>query len=169
MVAFLEIKQERRKNMVALPKVTLNANLDEGFCFGCGRNNPIGLKLKFTRNGDSIRTEFTPDKTHQGWPGLLHGGILGTLLDEAMSNIAYATGNTCLTASINIRIKQPVKVEIPLVVTAWITRHGARLIETEGRVCLKDGTVVAESTAKQFIALNMAGKPDRVKEIRRHV
>jgi uncharacterized protein (TIGR00369 family) len=155
--------------MATLPKITLDADLDEGFCFGCGRNNPIGLKLKFTRDGDNIRTEFTPGKTHQGWPGLLHGGILGTLLDEAMSNIAYATGNTCLTASINMRIKQPIKVEVPLVVTARITRHGKRLIETEGQVCLKDGTVVAESTAKQFVAANAAGKPDRVRETRRHV
>jgi uncharacterized protein (TIGR00369 family) len=155
--------------MATLPKITLDADLDEGFCFGCGRNNPIGLKLKFTRDGDNIRTEFTPGKTHQGWPGLLHGGILGTLLDEAMSNIAYATGNTCLTASINMRIKQPIKVEVPLVVTARITRHGKRLIETEGQVCLKDGTVVAESTAKQFVAANAAGKPDRVRETRSHV
>jgi uncharacterized protein (TIGR00369 family) len=155
--------------MVFIPRVTLNADLDEGFCFGCGRHNPIGLKLKFTRDGNAIRTEFTPGRTHQGWPGLLHGGILGTLLDEAMSNIAYATGSTCLTASINIRIRQPIKVEVPLVVTARIVRQGKRLIETEGRVCLADGTVVAESTAKQFVAANAAGKRDRVRETRRHV
>jgi uncharacterized protein (TIGR00369 family) len=155
--------------MVALPKVTLNADLEEGFCFGCGRNNPIGLKLKFKRDGDTVRTEFTPERFHQGWPGLLHGGILGTLLDEAMSNVAYATGNTCLTASINVRIHQPIKVEVPLVITARITRQGKKLIETEGRVCLEDGTVVAESTAKQFVAANAAGKRDRVRETRRHV
>jgi acyl-coenzyme A thioesterase PaaI-like protein len=155
--------------MVAIPKVTLNADLDEGLCFGCGRNNPIGLKLNFTKDGDTIRAEFTPDKTHQGWPGLLHGGILGCLLDEAMSNVAYATGNTCLTASINIRLKQLVKVEAPLVITARITRHRKKLIETTGQVCLKDGTVVAESTAKQFIAENEAGKPDKVRETRSHV
>ncbi len=155
--------------MVALPKVTLNTNLDEGFCFGCGCNNPIGLKLKFTRDGDTIRTEFTPGKDLQGWPGLLHGGILGTLLDEAMSNIAYTTGNTCLTASITIRIRQPIKVDVPLVITARITRQRKKLIETAGQVCLKDGTIVAESTAKQFIAASEAGKPDRVRETRRHV
>jgi uncharacterized protein (TIGR00369 family) len=155
--------------MVALPKVTLNADLEEGFCFGCGHNNPIGLKLKFKRDGDTVRTEFTPERFHQGWPGLLHGGILGTLLDEAMSNVAYATGNTCLTARINVRIHQPIKVEVPLVITARITRQGKKLIETEGRVCLEDGTVVAESTAKQFVAANAAGKRDRVRETRRHV
>ena len=155
--------------MIALPKITLNADLDEGFCFGCGRNNPIGLKLKFTRDGDNIRAEFTPDRTHQGWPGLLHGGILGALLDEAMSNIAYASGHTCLTATISIRIRQPINVAVPLVITAWITRRSTRLIETAGRVSLKDGAVVAEASAKQFIAKSAAGRPDRVRETRRHV
>jgi acyl-coenzyme A thioesterase PaaI-like protein len=155
--------------MATIPKVTLNTDLNEGFCFGCGQNNPIGLKLNFTREGDVIRTEFKPDKAHQGWPGLLHGGILGCLLDEAMSNIAYATGNTCLTASISIRLRQPVKVEEPLVITAWITRQRKKLIETAGQACLKDGTVIAESTAKQFIAENKAGDVDIVRENRSHV
>ena len=155
--------------MVVIPKVTLNTHLNEGFCFGCGQNNPMGLKLRFTKDGDTISAEFTPDKMHQGWPGLLHGGILGALLDEAMSNIAYATGNTCLTASIEIRLRQPVEVDAPLVVTAWIIRQRKKLIETAGKVCLKDGTIIAESTAKQFIAENMAGQPDKVKESRSHV
>ena len=155
--------------MVAIPKVTLNADLDEGLCFGCGMNNPIGMKLKFTRDGNWLCTEFTPDKTYQGWPGLLHGGILGCLLDEVMSNVAYATGNTCLTASITIRLKQPVKVEEPLLISARIVRHRKKLIETEGRVCLRDGTIVAESTAKQFIADNETGQPDKVRENKSHV
>ena len=155
--------------MVEMPRVTLNSDLNEGYCFGCGRNNPIGLKLDFTPDGDGVRAEFTPDHAHQGWPGLLHGGILGCLLDEAMSNAAYATGKTCLTASITIRLKQPVKVEVPLVVTGRVTRHRNRLIETAGEVRLKDGTVIAESTAKQFVAENEAGKTDKVRETRSHV
>ena len=152
--------------MVAIPKVTLNSDLSEGFCFGCGRNNPIGLKLQFTKEGDTVSAEYTPDKAYQGWPGLLHGGILACLLDEAMSHAAYTTGNTCLTASITIRQRQPIKLETPLVVTARITRHSRKLIETEGRVSLKDGTLVAESTAKQFVAENEEGK---VREKRSHV
>jgi len=155
--------------MVEIPKVILNADLDEGYCFGCGRNNPIGLKLQFSRDGDTVRTEFTPDRAYQGWPGLLHGGILGCLLDEAMSNAAYATGNTCLTASTTIRLRQPVKVEVPLVITARVTKHHKRLIETTGEIRLKDGTVIAESTAKQFVAENEAGKVDKVRESGSHV
>ena len=155
--------------MVTVPKVTLNSDLNEGFCFGCGRNNPIGLKLKFVKEGETVKTEYTPLKEFQGWPGLLHGGILGCLLDEAMSHAAYTTGNTCVTASITIRQRQPIKVEQPLVVTAKVTRHRKKIIETEGQVCLKDGTVVAESTAKQFIAESEEGKTDKVREKRSHV
>jgi uncharacterized protein (TIGR00369 family) len=153
--------------MVAIPKVTLNTDLNEGFCFGCGQNNPIGMKLRFVKDGETIRAEFTPDKMHQGWPGMLHGGILACLLDEAMSNIAYATGNTTMTATIDIRWRQPVKVEVPLVVTAWITRHRKKIIETASKVTLKDGTIIAEGTAKQFVAENLA--EDKVKETRSHV
>ena len=153
--------------MVAIPKVTLNTDLNEGFCFGCGQNNPIGMKLRFVKDGETIRAEFTPHKMHQGWPGMLHGGILACLLDEAMSNIAYATGNTTMTATIDIRWRQAVKVEVPLVVTAWITRHRKKIIETASKVTLKDGTIIAEGTAKQFVAENLA--EDKVKETRSHV
>ena len=155
--------------MVELPRVTLNTDLNEGFCFGCGTNNPVGLKLKFTHEGDSIRAEYTPDKYFQGWPGLLHGGITGTLLDEAMSNVAYSTGNTCLTASVNIRIRQPIPVNATLIVTARITRQRKKVIETEGKLSLEDGTVVAEATAKQFIAENRAEQGDIVREKKDHV
>jgi len=153
--------------MVAIPKVTLNTDLNEGFCFGCGQNNPIGMKLRFVKDGETIRAEFTPHKMHQGWPGMLHGGILACLLDEAMSNIAYATGNTTMTATIDIRWRQAVKVEVPLVVTPWITRHRKKIIETASKVTLKDGTIIAEGTAKQFVAENLA--EDKVKETRSHV
>ena len=155
--------------MVAIPKVSLNTDLNEGLCFGCGHNNPIGLKLNFTRDGDTLRAEFTPDKLYQGWPGLVHGGILYCLLDEAMSNAAYAEGVTCLTAIMTTRLRQPVEVEVPLVITARITKHRRKLIETTGKVCLKDGTVVAEGTAKQFVVDNESVQSSKVRESRKHV
>ena len=155
--------------MVVLPKVSLNTNLNEGLCFGCGHNNPIGLKLCFIRDGDTLRTEFTPNTVHQGWPGLVHGGILNCALEEAMSNAAYLEGVTCLTASITTRLRQPVEVEVPLVITSRVTKNRRKVIETEARVCLKDGTLIAESTAKQFVVENEPGHGGRSKESRRHV
>jgi uncharacterized protein (TIGR00369 family) len=143
--------------MVVLPRVSLDTDLNEGLCFGCGQNNPIGLKLNFTKDGDTCRAEFTPGKSHQGWPGIVHGGILTCLLDEAMSYAAYFAGVTCLTASMQVRLRQPVKVEEPLVITALVTRSTKKLIEARASVCLKDGTLVAESTSKQFVIENEPG------------
>ena len=151
--------------MVALPKVSIDADMHENLCFGCGQNNPIGLKLSFTKDGDILQAEYTPDKVYQGWPGIVHGGILTCLLDEAMSYAAYYEGVTCLTASMHIRLRQPVIVEEPLVITALVTKNRKKLIETTGRVCLKDGTVVAESTAKQFVVENEAGHGGRSKGV----
>ena len=55
-------------------------------CFGCGESNPIGLRLKYRREGDRLRTEFMPGDDHQGWPGIVHGGIIASLLYEVMEN-----------------------------------------------------------------------------------
>ncbi len=150
--------------MAALPKISISTDLNEGLCFGCGRNNPIGLKLKFKKEGDACRAEFTPSQAHQGWPGVVHGGIVASLLDEAMSYAAYFEGATCLTASMNIRLRQPVKVEEPLVITASVIRNSRKLFETRATVCSKDGTVMAESSAKQFVIENEPGHGGRSRE-----
>jgi acyl-coenzyme A thioesterase PaaI-like protein len=152
--------------MVVIPRVELDTDLSEGLCFGCGRNNPIGLKLKFIKDGDTCRAEFKPEKVHQGWPGVVHGGILACMLDEAMSYAAHFEGFTCLTASMHIRLRQPVRVEESLVITAAVIRNRKKLIDTIAEVCLKDGTVVAESTAKQFIVENDRGHAGKRKESR---
>lgn len=152
--------------MVVLPRVAISTDLNEGLCFGCGHKNPIGLKLNFKKDGDTCRAEFTPGEAHQGWPGIVHGGILTCLLDEAMSYAAYFEGVTCLTASMHVRLRQPVKLEVPLVITASVTRNRKKLIETRACVCLKDGTIVAESTSKQFVVENEPGHGGKCRESR---
>ena len=137
--------------MVALPKVNIDTDLHKNQCFGCGPHNPIGLKLTFKIDGDTLRTEYTPPSVFQGWPGLVHGGILSLILDEAMNNVTYHTGTPCITASMNIRLRQPVKVEETLYITARITKRNRKLVESSARICLKDGTVIAEGTSKQFV------------------
>jgi acyl-coenzyme A thioesterase PaaI-like protein len=143
--------------MADLPRVSIDTDTHKNMCFGCGQHNPVGLKLSFTKDGDTLRTEFTPAEVYQGWPGIVHGGILALLLDEAMNNTTYFAGITCITASMQIRLRQPVKVEVPLVITASITRNRRKLIETEARICLKDGTIIAESTGKQYIVAKESG------------
>ena len=138
--------------MVALPRVNIDTDLHKNHCFGCGEHNPIGLKLKFKKqDGDIVKAECSIPHDFQGWPGLVHGGILSLLLDEAMNNAAYHHGVVCITASMEIRLRAPVKVETPLTVTGQITKHTRKILATKATVCLEDGTVVAESTSKQYI------------------
>ena len=58
-------------------------------CFACGQKNPIGLKLSFRREGETVKTEFTPGELHQVWHGVVHGWIINTILDEAMAYVPF--------------------------------------------------------------------------------
>ncbi len=134
-----------------LPQVSIDTDLSDSLCFGCGQSNPIGLKLSFKRYEKAARAEFTPDKLYQGWRGIVHGGIITCMLDEAMSHAAHLEGINCLTAKMVVNFKHPARVGEPLIITASITRNTRRLIETKAKVSSPDGTVVAEGTATQFI------------------
>ena len=67
-------------------------------CYGCGEDNPIGLKLRFDAKDGTVVTEFVASELHQGWPGFVRGGILFTLLDEAMGHTFYMAGVVGVTA-----------------------------------------------------------------------
>ena len=58
-------------------------------CFGCGQENPIGLRLSPHVDGDAVVASFVPKDDHQGWPGIVHGGIIASLLYEVLENFAH--------------------------------------------------------------------------------
>ena len=144
--------------MTNWPKLSFEIDKDFDMCFACGQKNPIGLKLKFNREGKGVRAEFTPGKLHQGWSGVVHGGIIGCILDEAMSYASMATGANSLTAKMQTRFKRPLQTGQALVITARVTRQTRKLIETEAEMHLVDGTPVAASTATMFIHSQKEGK-----------
>ena len=135
------------------PQIAIDTRNDRGYkmCFGCGKDNPIGLKLKFKWDGKEARAEFTPGENHQGWPGYVHGGILLCLLDEAFGYAAMYGGTNNVTARIQVRLRRMVLIGEPLVITCSIAKRNKRLIETEARVSLTDGTIIAEGTSTQFV------------------
>lgn len=120
-------------------------------CFGCGKDNPIGLKLCFTWDGKTARAEFVPGKLHQGWSGIIHGGIIVCLLDEAMSYATYLEGIHCLTAEMHARLKRLAQIDEPLIITATITKRTRKLVVTRAAIALKDGSTVAEGEATMFV------------------
>ncbi|MDZ4247077.1 MAG: PaaI family thioesterase, partial [Dehalococcoidia bacterium] len=125
----------------------------DGFthCFVCGQDNPIGLKLKFTKEGRTVKTEFIPGELYQGWPGLIHGAIIIALLDEAMSYACYYNGYDSVTGKLSTKLKKPAKIAEPLIVTGNITRISKKLIETRATVALKNGETVAGGVGTMFI------------------
>ncbi len=117
-----------------------------GNCFVCGEKNPGGLRLDFeiNRAKQTLRTTFVASLTYQGWDGIVHGGIVSTLLDEAMAKLAFELGYQAVTASLEVRFKKPAPILEPLQVYGEITEVTKRLIRARARIEKRDGTVIAE-------------------------
>jgi len=122
---------------------------DDRYCFACGRKNECGLKLSFNYSDGKITSEFTPSKIYQGYKNITHGGIITTILDEAMIQAAIAEGINPVTAEIVVRFKKPLMVNEKTIVEAEIRDRDSRLIEAEARLTrLSDGAVIAEAHSK---------------------
>jgi uncharacterized protein (TIGR00369 family) len=117
-----------------------------GNCFVCGKDNSAGLQLSFDldKERQTLQTTFTAGPTFQGWDGIVHGGIISTLLDEIMAKLSYELGYNTVTASLEIRFKKPAPILEPLIVLGEITEVNKRLVRARGRVVKKDGTILAE-------------------------
>ncbi len=135
------------------PKLKTNPETDQDMCFGCGVENPIGLKLKFTwdENTRTASTQFTPGPNLQGWPGFIHGGISACVLDEAIGWASMFAGTNNVTARMQVRFRQMVPIGQTYIVSCTVTKQTNRLIETEATLKDKEGKVLAEGTSTQFI------------------
>jgi uncharacterized protein (TIGR00369 family) len=119
-------------------------------CFVCGAHNPHGLRLRFRRDGDEVRADFVPEPQHAGFRGIVHGGILATVLDEAMFwAAATAKKQFCLAAELNVRFVNKVAVGQKLVCIARLKTDRGRLWESEAELRDEQGTVYARATCKQ--------------------
>lgn len=130
----------------------MSSLVNDGYCFGCGPDNPIGLGLTFERDGDVYVGYWTPQKVHQGWADRVHGGLLALVLDEALSFAALEThGLHWVTAELTTRLLAPAMVGEALQVTAWVVSVRPRLVVCAGEVRTGE-TVVAVGTAKMMRA-----------------
>ncbi len=121
---------------------------DDRHCFGCGEKNPIGLKLRFTKTDEGVETVYVPDKQHQGYRDLLHGGLMSLVLDEAMVNAVWLAGTPAVSVEFTVRLKHAVKIGEPLRIRAWIVGSHKRLVTTRAEARDASGRIVAESEAK---------------------
>ena len=121
------------------------------WCFACGPRNPIGLKLTFREENDTYVSNFTAGLEHQSYNGIMHGGLISTLLDEIMARYLYAQGLTAVTAKLEVRYRQPTPIGEKLTITGWIVNKKGKMYELAGKITLPDGTVTAEG--KSIVAV----------------
>ena len=150
--------------MANWPKISIDSEKEYSMCFGCGPDNPIGLKLRFQWDGKTARAEFTPTELYQGWSGTVHGGIIICLLDEAMSYAALFEGMRCATTKIQVNLKRPASIEDTLIITASVTKKSRKLVETQARVSSKESLLIAEGTATHFVINNKSEEAKDKKE-----
>ena len=125
--------------------MSLGLPLDDGRCFACGPFAPDGLHLRFAPAGaDAVRAEITLPPRFQGWRGIVHGGIVMMLLDEAMAHACGLVGERGMTAAMELRFRAPVPLGVPLAVTGSVRWQRAKVIALAATVALLDGTVLAE-------------------------
>ena len=116
-------------------------------CFVCGLENPIGLKMAFYEDElGRVIARFTPDSEHEGYPGVVHGGIVTALLDEALSRAAIAKGRWVVTARLDVRFRRPTPTAMPLTVIGEIVECKKRTVEARASIVLANGQISARAT-----------------------
>ncbi|MBN1642446.1 MAG: PaaI family thioesterase [Anaerolineae bacterium] len=118
-------------------------------CFVCGLQNPVGLKIAFEedRAQGQVRAEVTVPEAYRSYPGVVHGGIVATILDETSGRaLIVHTGDQDMffaTAKLEVRYRHPVPTETPLVAVGWVVRATENRAKVQGELRLRDGTVLA--------------------------
>ena len=96
---------------------------EHGNCVVCSHTNGVGLGVSFTVVGEgAVEARFGCEKEYEGYRDVIHGGVIASLIDGAMTNCIFARGNAAFTAELNIRFLRPVDVGTPATVRAWIEK-----------------------------------------------
>jgi len=119
-------------------------------CFVCGLNNPLGLKLDFETDGQIVRARFTPRTEHVGFKETVHGGLISTVLDEAMVwVIGVHAKRFAYCAELNVRFLQPARPHEELMVVAeLVDNRRNKLFQAKAELQNPQGAVHAAATGK---------------------
>lgn len=127
-------------------------------CFACGSKNLNGLRLVHHVEPGRSWAELVVDDRFEGWAGILHGGIVSTILDEVMAWALVGSDNWGVTARMSIEFRRPVEVGTAIRAEGWITRDRRRIVETAGRIVdVAAGDELATATGV-YVAADQATK-----------
>jgi acyl-coenzyme A thioesterase PaaI-like protein len=127
----------------------LNDTTDYQRCFVCGQRNPFGLHLVFRIDNNTIVAEFQPREEHQGFPGVIHGGIVAAVLDEALGRTSLLAKNPewSMTGRLEIRYRRYVPYGPLLRIRASLETERRRMVQASGKLTLAEdeNTILAEA------------------------
>lgn len=116
-------------------------------CFVCGKANPIGLKLDFSYDDSgSAFASLKLSELFEGYPGVIHGGIISALLDEVMAKAVIHSGKIAFTARLNVTFRKPVSSATQVHLRGSIVHLKTRTIHTKAQI-YADSVVYAEAEA----------------------
>lgn len=122
-------------------------------CLVCGMQNDLGLKASFYElENDELVAVFKPLDEHQSYPGRMHGGIAGAILDETIGRLVMIKDPQLfgVTVELNLKYKKPVPLDEELRVVARITRDSRKLFEGTGEILLKNGEIAVTGWGKYW-------------------
>jgi acyl-coenzyme A thioesterase PaaI-like protein len=106
------------------------------------------MQLEFTLLGDgSVQATFDCGEVFQGYPGLLHGGVISSLLDGAMTNCLFAHSQHGITGELKVRFRHPVVINRTAIVRAWVDRSIPPFHVLQGEL-IQDEWVKSKATGK---------------------
>ncbi len=118
-------------------------------CFICGRDNPVGLHMEFFDNGkDEVISHYTVPELYNSYPGIVHGGVLTSMLDETVARVSMIGGDHhhfMMSVKLEVKFRHPVPVETPITVKGTVVKLRGRLGRAKGEIILPDGTVAVEA------------------------
>lgn len=120
-------------------------------CFACGDANTDGFGLVFTKSGENqVRAECIVGESYQGYPDLVQGGIVATILDSAMTNCLFMQGIEAMTVRLDVRYRLPVLVGKLLNVEAKLTSCRGRVYELESKLT-QNGLLKASASGRFMV------------------
>ncbi|MEA2104933.1 MAG: PaaI family thioesterase [Candidatus Cloacimonadota bacterium] len=122
----------------------------ENYCFGCSQENPIGLKLKFSHANNETITEWKPTREYEGFPGILHGGIIATIIDEVMAKAIENMGIWAVTVEMNVQYLKKTEIGKKLIARARFVEKRKKILYLKAEILNEQGEVTANGIGKYF-------------------
>jgi uncharacterized protein (TIGR00369 family) len=127
-------------------------------CFACGELNEVGLHLQLNLEPERCWTELVMPRRFEGWEGIVHGGILCTVLDEVMAWALVVHDNWGVTARMSIDFRKPVTVGQSIRAEGWIKEARRRIQVTAGRIVDAESGIELATAEATYVAASETRK-----------